>query len=96
MAAAKTKPQKCAADECDSRESAKVACVKGGRNRMYDNHEYFVCCGSKVTSSGTVPKANRVRRGKGSLTRAIARPQAAAAVHKWYHRDAPCVGHPSS
>ena len=43
VAAAGTKPQGSAADEHDSRESAKAAGVKAERNRRYDNTECFVC-----------------------------------------------------
>ena len=42
VAAAGTKAQGSAADEHDSRESAKAARVKAERNRRYDN-ECFVC-----------------------------------------------------
>ena len=43
VAAARTKPQGNAADEHDSRESAKAAGVKAERNRRYDNNECFIC-----------------------------------------------------
>ena len=72
MAAAGTKPQGRAVDEHDSRENAKAAGVKAERSRRYNN-ECFVC-GKQDTSSGTVPKASRVRRGKASMTRPTARP----------------------
>ena len=61
---------------------------------------------SKVTSSGTAPKARKARRGKAFMARATAGPQAvaAAAIHKpsrsaypeQNHRDGPCVCHPTA
>ena len=72
MAAAGTKPHGSAADEHDSRENTKAAGVKAERNRRYDKNECFVC--GRDTSSGTAPKASRVRRGKASMTRATVRP----------------------
>ena len=101
--AAVTKSQGSAADEHDSGESAKAACVKVERNRWYDNNECFIC-GKQGHKQWDCPQARRVRRGDASMARATARPHTAAALDKrsrsaypeqdnW---DGPCVCHLSS
>ena len=71
MAAAGTKPQGRAVDEHDSRENAKAAGVNGVVGTTTTSNSDVA---SRDTSSGTAPKASRVRQGKASMTRATARP----------------------
>ena len=73
MAVVGTKPQGSAAQEHDSRENAKTAAVKAERivGTTTTTVSYVA---SRDTSSGTAPKASRVRRGKASMARATTRP----------------------
>ena len=63
MAAAGTTPHGKAADEHDSRENTKAACVKAERNRRYDNNECFVC-GKQGREQWDCPQNQQGKAGK--------------------------------
>ena len=94
VAAAGTWSQGSTADGHDSSESAKAAGVKAERNRRYDNSQCVVCVASEVTSSGTAPKASRVRRGKASIARATVRSPYSSGSPQGVPRSIPGVRQP--
>ena len=64
VAAAGIKPQGSAADEHDSRASAKATGVRAERNRRYVNNECFVC-GKQGHKQRYCPRSRQNKEGKG-------------------------------